>query len=84
MNSIHRRHDISDKVWALLDIFQVVRAHGAALQRQPFVYQCCFLDFAHGGAPWRDLPPIWAGGRTRTAVLSGGGMPGFGKSCWKS
>ena len=65
-----RRHDISDKVWALLErIFRVAGAYGAALRKTTVCSSTPFSDFSHGRAPWRDLPPDLGGWRTRTAVF---------------
>ena len=52
MTSSHRRHDISDRVWARLEPHLPGRKGelGRGGQRQPPVYQCGVLDFAHRGA----------------------------------
>jgi len=79
MKPMHRRHDISDKVWALLEPHLPGREGvWGGVAKTPFSGFCAR---ARRGAICR---PIWAGGATRTAVLSGGGMLEFGKSYWTS
>lgn len=85
MHPIHRRHDISDRVWALLEPHLPGREGawgGVAKDNRLFINAVSgFCERVRRGAICR---PIWAGGATRTAVLSGGGILGLGKSCWKS
>ena len=67
MTAPHRRHDISDRVWELLEPHLPGRPRkkdGPAKDRQPVVPERGVLEPAHWGAPyqvrgrlWRDLPP---------------------------
>ena len=85
MKPMQRRHDISDKVWALLEPHLPGREGawgGVAKDNRLFINAVSgFCARARRGAICHQ---IWAGGATRTAVLSGGGMLEFGKSYWKS
>jgi transposase len=52
----HRRHDISDSVWSLLESHLPVRKEGwfgRARENRLFFVVFCIL---RTGAPWRDLP----------------------------
>jgi transposase len=54
----HRRHDISDKVWALLEQHLPGRAGdwgGNARDNRQFINAVFWI--IRTGAPWRDLPP---------------------------
>ena len=62
MNSIHRRHDISDKVWALLEPHLPGREGawgGVAKDNRLFINAIFWI--LRTGAPWRDLPPDLGG-----------------------
>ena len=62
MNSIHRRHDISDKVWALLEPHLPGREGawgGVAKDNRLFINAVFWI--LRTGAPWRDLPPDLGG-----------------------
>jgi len=60
--SVHRRHDISDETWALLESHLPGRKEvwGGIAQDN-----CLFINavfwILRTGAPWRDLPPDYGG-----------------------
>ena len=54
----HRRHDVSDRVWELLEPLLSGRAGswgGIARDNRLFIKAVCWI--LRTGAPWRDLPP---------------------------
>jgi len=56
----HRRHDISDKVWALLEPHLPGREGswgGLARDNRTFIDAVFWI--MRTGAPWRDLPPVY-------------------------
>ncbi len=58
MGLAHRRHDISDKVWLLLEPHLPGRAGswgGVAQDNRRFINAVFWI--LRTGAPWRDLPP---------------------------
>ena len=58
MRLAHRRHDISDQVWALLEPHLPGRAGvwgGVAKDNRLFINAVFWI--MRTGAPWRDLPP---------------------------
>ena len=58
MTLTHRRHDISDRVWQLLEPHLPGRAGSRgrpARDNRLFVNAVCWV--LRTGAPWRDLPP---------------------------
>ena len=58
MNASHRRHDISDEVWALLEPHLPGREGvwgGIAKDNRVFINAVFWI--LRTGAPWRDLPP---------------------------
>ena len=60
--SAHRRHDISDKTWALLAPHLPGRAGvwgGNAHDNRRFINAVFWI--LRTGAPWRDLPPDYGG-----------------------
>jgi len=61
MTQIHRRHDISDKVWVLLEPHLPGREGswgGIARDNRQFID--AVFRIIRAGAPWRNLPPdIW-------------------------
>lgn len=81
-NPAHRRHDISDEIWALWEPHLPGRKGvwgGIAEDNRCFINAVFWI--LRTGAPWRDLPP--EDGATRTAVSYAGGTRVFGRSCWK-
>ena len=55
----YMRHDISDKVWGLLEPLLPGRRGmwgGIATDNRPFINAVIWI--LRTGAPWRDLPPI--------------------------
>ena len=58
----HRRHDISDKVWAKIELHLPGRKGswgGIAQDNRSFINAVFWIMRA--GAPWRDLPPDFGG-----------------------
>ena len=52
----HRRHDISDRVWALLEA-HLPRRSGSWGERDNRLFIDAVFWIMRTGAPWRDLPP---------------------------
>lgn len=82
---VHRRHDISEATWALLEPHLPGRkgVWGSIAEDNRLFINAVFW-ILRTGAPWRDLPPDYGGGAIRIAVLSAGGTRGFGESCLES
>jgi transposase len=62
MGHSHRRHDISDEVWALLEPHLPGRSGvwgGVAKDNRLFINAVFWI--LRTGAPWRDLPPDYGG-----------------------
>jgi len=62
MASAHRRHDITDNVWALLEPHLPGREGvwgGRAQDNRRFINAVFWI--LRTGAPWRDLPPDYGG-----------------------
>ena len=58
MNASHRRHDISDRTWELLEphcLDAKASGGGIAKDNRLFINAICWI--LRTGAPWRDLPP---------------------------
>ena len=58
MQATHRRHDISDRVWQLLEAHLPGRAGawgGNSIDKRQFINAVFWI--LRTGAPWRDLPP---------------------------
>jgi transposase len=61
-NVAHRRHDISDQVWNLLEPHLPGRKGfwgGQAKDNRQFINAVFWI--LRSGAPWRDLPPCYGG-----------------------
>ena len=79
----HRRHDISDRTWKLLESHLPGRKGlwgGIARDNRTFINAVFWT--MRTGAPWRDLPPTVTGA-TLTVVLLDGETKEFGESYWK-
>ena len=61
MTSSHRRHDISDRVWARLEPHLPGRkgSWGGGKDNRQFINAVFWI--LRTGAPWRDLPPDYGG-----------------------
>lgn len=62
MNAAHRRHDVTDKIWALLEPHLPGKEGvwgGRANDNQQFIKAVFWI--LRAGAPWRDLPPTTGG-----------------------
>ena len=58
----HRRHDISDKVWQLLEPHLPGRSgNWVGVARDNRLFVNAVLWIVRTGAPWRDLPPDYGG-----------------------
>ncbi len=58
MTHSHRRHDLSDEVWSLLEVHLLGRQGswgGIARDNRQFINAVFWI--MRTGAPWRDLPP---------------------------
>ena len=59
MTEAHRRHDISDRAWKLLEEPHLPGRYGAwgrvAKDNRQFINAVAWI--LRTGAPWRDLPP---------------------------
>ena len=53
MTLTHRRHDISDKTWELIE--EHLNRGGQARDNRQFINAVFWI--LRTGAPWRDLPP---------------------------
>ena len=82
MPKAHRRHDISDRTWSLLEPHLPGRKGswgGLAKDNRLFINAVFWI--MRTGPPWRDLPLILATGAIRTAVSSVGAIRAYGRSC---
>ena len=78
----HRRHDMSDETWALLEPhLPGASAPVGYRPGQPIVYQCGVLDFANGRAMAGFAARLRRMEQTCTAVSFAGAIRGFGKNC---
>jgi transposase len=85
MSSAHRRHDISDPVWLLLEHHLPGKKGtwgGIGRNNRQFINAVFWI--LRTGVPWRDLPPDYGTGRTRTGVFVVSVTREFGKVCWNS
>lgn len=80
----HRRHDLSDEAWSLLEPHLPGRKGGAGLPKTTasLSMRCCgfCVRVRRGGICRRTT----GGGAIRMAALCAGGTRVFGKSDWKS
>ena len=82
MDNKQQRHDISDKVWELLEPHltgQPGQWGGIANDNRQFINGVFWI--LRTGAPWRDLP--MGNGVLYINDFADGGTRGSGKSCWK-
>ena len=80
----HRRHDLSDQTWALLEPHLPGRAGawgGNAMDNLLFINAVFWI--LRTGAPWRDLPPDY-GSWSNTVVLSVGETKHLGRFARKN
>ena len=80
----HRRHDISDNVWHLLEPHLPGRSGswgGIARDNRLFINAVFWI--MRTGAPWRDLPPDYGCWSNITADLFAGEIKASGNSWWK-
>ena len=79
----HRRHDISDRVW---EILEPLLPGGKGKTGRPAQDNRRFINavfwILRTGAPWRDLPPDY-GDWTPTAASAAGGTGTSGPGCWR-
>lgn len=85
MKPSHRRHDISDRTWELLEPHLPGREGvwgGIAKDNRLFINAVFWI--LRTGAPWRDLPRrTWVTGRTCSGGFVAGGTKGCGRHCSK-
>ena len=77
----HRRHDITDKVWELLEPHLPGRAGGwggVAHDNRQFINAVFWI--MRTGAPWRDLPLTMVTGVIPIVALLGGVTKASGRS----
>ena len=78
----HRRHDISDRTWGLLEP-HLPGSRGSvgrpASDNRLFVNAVFWI--LRTGAPWRDLPPDLGDWKIHIAGLAVGASVAFGKNC---
>ena len=85
MTEAHHRHDMSDRVWSVLEPHLPGRKGvwgGQATDNRLFINAVFWI--LRTGAPWRDLPPEYGGRSTTHRVLSDGETKVSGKSCEKN
>ena len=82
MTPSHRRHDMTDRIWGLLEAHLPGRRGswgGIAEDNRRFIDAVLWIF--RTGAPWRDLPPDYGDWKTHTVVFRGGEIRAFGKAC---
>ena len=85
MKSVQDRHDISDKVFQLLEPLLPGRRgvwRGIAKNNRQFINGVFWIF--RTGAPWRDLPERYGGWSNTTVDLLGGEIKAYGKKYWKN
>ncbi len=83
MGLAHRRHDISDRVWLLLEPHLPGRAGrwgGVAQDNRRFINATFWI--LRTGAPWRDVPPDYEDWKIPIVGSVAGGTRGSGGRCW--
>ena len=85
MTPSHRRHDISDKTWRLLEPHLPGRqgAWGGVTKDNRLFINAVFWVMRTGSL-WRDLPPDLGNWRHTHRRLSAGVIKAFGSRCWTS
>ncbi len=76
----HRRHDISERVWLLLEPHLPGRKGswgGVASDNRKFINAVFWI--LRTGSPWRDLPPDYGDSKDTTPLLSLARSRGVGK-----
>ena len=84
MPLVHHRHDISERVWELLEPHLLGRKGtwgGNARDNRQFINAVFWI--LRTGAPWRDLPPDYGDWKIHIVDFAGGGTREFGNTCWK-
>ena len=84
MQPAHRRHDISDKVWALLEPHLSGRkgTRGVTARDNRLFINAVFW-ILRTGAPWKDLPPDYGDWKNTHRRFSVGEIKANGKCCSK-
>ena len=75
----YRRHDISDRVWELLEPHLPGRKGswgGVATDNRRFINAVFWI--LRTGAPWRDLPSEYGGGKIHIEDIAVGGIKAYG------
>ncbi len=83
MTQAHRRHDLSDKVWKLLEAHLPGREGswgGIARDNRQFINAVFWI--IRTGAPWRDLPADY-GDWSNTHRRFAGAPRASGRNYWK-
>ena len=84
MTPSHRRHDISDKTWRLLEPHLPGRQGawgGVAKDNRLFTNAVFWV--VRTGSPGVTCRLIWVTGATHIGVLSAGAIKAFGSRCWR-
>ena len=81
----HRRHDISDRAWEILEPF-LPGGRGKTGTGPPGITASSSTPYAGFGAPARlgaTRPRTTGTGRTPTVASAAGGTEGCGLGCWR-
>ncbi len=80
MTAPHRRHDISERVWELLEPHL---PGGSGKKGRPARDNRLSLNAVFGtGTPWRDLWPDLGDWKNTLVASADGGIAGCGKNFW--
>ena len=85
MVQAHRRHDISDRIWFLLEPHLPGRSGswgGVAEDNRRFINAIFWI--LRTGAPWRDLSPDYVDWKNTHRRFAVGAIKAFGKVYWNS